>query len=294
MGPTSQGNGECTVKVSVVIPAYNAEKYLMECLDSIRQQTKPFSQVVVVNDCSTDSTLAIAKDNIAAPVSKIVTTRTNLGIGNARKQGSMEANGDYICFLSHDDVYLPTYLETMLEYVDGESILYSDYVYCDHRLEPLSVFSSPRWNTQEEFRRLAIEWALQRIMFTNFSSVMIPRAVFSKVQFNESLRFGEDSVFLLETIRAKIPWKHVPEVLVYYRVHSEAGTQKMWKRSDWENWWHKLGIVLRDLGVSEKRINNAMHSSFHDRFGWRRRMKAQIPIQIKPTLRHIKHLLTEG
>ena len=90
-------------KVSVVIPVYNVEKYLGECLGSVLAQTLRDIEVICVDDGSTDGSLAVLRD-IASKDSRVkVLTQPNAGAGAARNHGLREANGEYVFFCDPDD-----------------------------------------------------------------------------------------------------------------------------------------------------------------------------------------------
>lgn len=268
------------MKVSVVIPAYNAERWLEECLESVKEQTfNPFNTVeaVVVNDGSTDQTRQIAK-KILGYERFILNHQDNFGIGTARFNGVYMANHDYIAFLSADDKYHPYFLELMMRSADGKSILFSDYWRCDENLKPTSVVMAPHFKTQRQFRKLVVKWALNQNMFTNFSTVIIPKYVFNTVQFDENLRYGEDLVFLLETVLAKIPWKHVSLPLVYYRVHKDAGTNKGWNAKTRARLWGNLIPLLDKLGAPQKSIIDAYREAYAIQKRVLRKQKVPQPI----------------
>ena len=104
------------VKVSVIVPVYNVEEYLSECLDSVINQTFDDFEVICVNDCSTDSSLKILKEYVLSDSRiKIVQTEVNSGLGFARNHGLKYANGEYILFLDSDDYILDTTLERLYE-----------------------------------------------------------------------------------------------------------------------------------------------------------------------------------
>jgi glycosyltransferase involved in cell wall biosynthesis len=97
--------------VSVVIPAYNAEAYLREALDSVFAQTRPPDEVVVVDDGSTDRTSEVA----ASYGDRVRLLRQpNRGEAAARNAGVLAARGALIAFLDADDTWLPRYLESQL------------------------------------------------------------------------------------------------------------------------------------------------------------------------------------
>ena len=93
------------VKISVIIPVYNNEKYLKECLDSVCHQTLTDIEIICINDGSSDGSL-----NILNEYSKddriIVIDQTNQGPAIARNRGLDIAKGEYIGFLDSDDIYI--------------------------------------------------------------------------------------------------------------------------------------------------------------------------------------------
>ena len=91
-------------KISIIIPVYNAEKYLEKCLDSVCNQTLKDIEIICINDCSTDSSLNILRDYAQKDSRiKIIDFKENKGPAIARNLGIDEANGEYIAFLDSDD-----------------------------------------------------------------------------------------------------------------------------------------------------------------------------------------------
>ena len=98
------------MKISVIIPAYNAEATLADCLESVARQTvRPF-EVVLVDDGSTDNTRGVAARFEKRLMLRIV-TQVNSGLGKARNAGMSAATGDAYAFLDADDIWLPSKLE---------------------------------------------------------------------------------------------------------------------------------------------------------------------------------------
>lgn len=90
-------------KVSVVIPVYNVEKYLVECIDSVINQTFKDIEIICVNDGSTDDSLAILEYYAKLDDRIKIITQENRGLGNARNVGMRHASGDYLIFIDSDD-----------------------------------------------------------------------------------------------------------------------------------------------------------------------------------------------
>lgn len=103
------------VKVSVVIPVYNVEKYLSKCLDSVCNQTLKDIEIICVNDCSTDNSLQILK-NFARKDKriKIINVEVNKGAAAARNVGMISAQGEYLNFIDSDDWIDVSYIEEMV------------------------------------------------------------------------------------------------------------------------------------------------------------------------------------
>lgn len=122
------------MSVSVVMATYNGEKYIVEQLDSICSQLSTGDEVVICDDCSTDSTLdivkAYAKNNSLQPQFRILKNETNLGFANNFKKVMDLANNDYIFFADQDDIWSQDKIAQMLEVMDKHpecEVLCCDY-----------------------------------------------------------------------------------------------------------------------------------------------------------------------
>ena len=100
-------------KVSVVIPCYNVEQYLRECIESALNQTLPDIEIICVNDGSTDGTLGIIKEYMAADDRVKLVDKANSGYGNTMNRGMDAATGEYIAILESDDYIKPNMYETL-------------------------------------------------------------------------------------------------------------------------------------------------------------------------------------
>ena len=102
------------VKISVIVPVFNTEKYLPACLDSILSQSLTDFEIVAVNDASTDGSARILTDYAARdPRIRIVDHETNRGLLSVRLSGVHAAKGKYLLFLDSDDCFLPGFLENL-------------------------------------------------------------------------------------------------------------------------------------------------------------------------------------
>src|SRR6478672_3771212 len=103
------------VLVSVIVPVYNAEKHLRNCIESLLAQTLQSCEFLFINDGSTDSSQDIIEDFQKTDNRIILINQQNKGVSAARNSGLQIAKGDYIGFVDADDTVLPDYFQTLLE-----------------------------------------------------------------------------------------------------------------------------------------------------------------------------------
>ena len=132
------GGGICAApRVSVIIPAYNIAPFIKETLDSVMSQTYKNFEVVVVNDGSTDT--EELESALVPYLDKIVYAKqTNLGASQARNAAICLARGELLAFLDGDDIWLPEFLESSLNYLDQNNF---EMVYADAELFGEPFFS---------------------------------------------------------------------------------------------------------------------------------------------------------
>ena len=127
------------IKVSVIVPIYNAEKYLKQCLDSIQSQTLKDIEVIMIDDGSTDGSSEIAKSYLSDNRFSYY-YKGNEGLAAARADGIVRADGEYLGFIDSDDWIEPDMYEKMYNAAKSND---SDIVFCncienenDHKFTP--------------------------------------------------------------------------------------------------------------------------------------------------------------
>lgn len=101
--------------ISVIVPVYNCESTILNCLESISKQKYKELEIIIVNDGSKDSTLKIVEDYSLQDRRIKIITQNNGGPGNARNTGLKVLSGDYFAFVDADDTVEPNYIESMYE-----------------------------------------------------------------------------------------------------------------------------------------------------------------------------------
>ena len=139
--------------VSIVMPYYNASRYIKETIRSIINQTYQNWELIIVDDCSTEPDTAIALEDVRLLDSRIVVTSTeqNGGAGLARNIGIKMAKGRYLAFCDSDDWWYPTKLEEQLKFMQDNNYPFTCTWYEDanEKLEPYyTMKQSPKQNYQ--------------------------------------------------------------------------------------------------------------------------------------------------
>ena len=120
--------------VSVIIPAYNSEKYISETIESVQKQSFQDWEAIIVDDCSTDQTFLLAKKYaIRDSRIRVIKMPQNRGVAVARNVGLENASGDYIAFVDSDDLWKPDKLQKQFAFMqkNGCVLSYSDYQFFD-------------------------------------------------------------------------------------------------------------------------------------------------------------------
>lgn len=225
--------------ISIVIPMFNAEKYIGECLYSLLNQTFQDFEVIVVDDCSTDNSRAVVESYLDKFGERLKLERTlkNLGSpGFPRNKGLSLSRGEYISFLDADDAITPTALEELYTVAKN---LNADVVACEkyyqipnefwnndefrRQLQPYTyckgkLVTEPTFLTNNVLERLNL--CNQRYFLWNCWSKLIRRDTILKNEFNFSdAPNAQDFVFTICLLCTAEKFVLVPNVVNYYRLH---------------------------------------------------------------------------
>ena len=133
------------MKVSVIIPAYNIEKYIARCLTSLTKQTLKDIEIIVVNDGSTDNTLNVIREISSKDKRIKIIDKQNQGSIEARKSGMQIANGEYLLFVDGDDWLELDTIEKLYnnsKFNKSDIVLYNGYFSFDNHKKKLNTFKS--------------------------------------------------------------------------------------------------------------------------------------------------------
>lgn len=221
------------MKLSFVIPAYNVEKYLSKCLDSILKQEllEKEYEIILIDDGSTDGTLDICMQYKKRYNNIKVFQEKNGGVSRARNIGLAAAEGDYVCFLDGDDFYSQKFAGKFLEmcYMYNLDILRGWYGIFDEETKEYSDHSFPN-----------ISYANQAISGREFLVKSIQEHVVevvpwlgffrreylyqNKINFPEGISYEEDHVFFLKTLLVSPDCKAFQSDIDFYAYRKRAGS----------------------------------------------------------------------
>ncbi len=230
--------------VSVIIPVFNGSNYVREAIDSVLTQTRRDYELLVVDDGSTDETWDIVQ-SYGDRVRGI--RKQNGGVASALNCGIRQAQGEFVAWLSHDDVFLPAKLERQVAFLTDHPELagcYSDYLIINHDGVAVCERKMPYYPPEQMIRHL-LQW-----MFINGCTVLVRRACFeAEGLFDLRLRWAHDADMWFRLLR-HYAFGHIPEALTKYRVHAGQGSRKLLNlRADAHEFWRRCleDYPLRDI-----------------------------------------------
>jgi len=230
---------------SIIMPAYNVEKYIGNAIKSVLTQTYQNFELIVVDDGSTDKTSEIISTFADSRI--IVIKQENQGLGRARNVGINNAKNEYVAFLDSDDLWAPQKLENVLNELALESIgiFYSNaLIFVDNISKAVkNRYSEPIF--LKDFRELILVYD-----FIIVSSVVIPRNILLEFNgFSEDL-YGTEDWDLWIRITRKYGIKKIDEYDTFYRINPNGLSKK------------RLEFLQKEYKVIERHLigNKAVNS----------------------------------
>lgn len=247
--------------VSVVVPVFNNEKYLCQCVTSILDQTYSELEIILIDDGSTDRSGLIC-DYLKKTDSRIVVVHTdNNGSVKARKKGLEIATGEYVTFVDSDDYIDTQMFEKMLNEIkeSNADIVHTGF-YREHERGAVGV-SCDFSNGIFDLTRMRVEYILSHF-FSNDGEFVTPsmwskiyktdlaRRVFMKM--NDRVQYGEDMIFFLRCCFEASTIRHVKEAYYHYRIHNKSMTNSRANALRCEvNLFVEIEKVINEYGYSE-------------------------------------------
>ncbi|WP_339213226.1 glycosyltransferase family 2 protein [Ornithinibacillus sp. FSL M8-0202] len=227
--------------ISVITPAFNAEKFITQTIESVLEQTYSNWEMIIVDDCSTDRTIELItaysqKDNRI----KLLQLEKNSGSAVARNVAMKNAKGKYIAFLDSDDIWFPGKLEKQLHFMQEKDIAFS--------------FTKYVRITEEGQLKNSISIAPEKVVYKDLLkhcvigclTVMLDREKIGGLEM-VNIRTRQDYALWLEVTKKGFPAYGYAEVLAKYRIVQNSISRNKWKAAK-RQWYvyrnvEKLGLV---------------------------------------------------
>ncbi len=216
--------------ISIIIPCYNSAKYLRDCMDSVLAQTFDDFEAILIDDGSTDDTLALAREIERSDPRVRVLAKENGGVAAARNLGLEHAMGEWVTFVDSDDLLPENALETLLFGVDEDT----DMVVCAHETFDESgvletVIPQSRWMDKvgrARQRAVCLRLIEGDCVLNLMCNKLHRRLLIEREQLRlaPGVRMAEDALFNLEAALCGRKVAYVNRVAYRYRMHAASAT----------------------------------------------------------------------
>lgn len=221
--------------VSVLIPCYNAEKWLSQTIESILAQTWDNTEIILVDDGSTDNSLAIAK-SFELNNLKVI-SQVNSGASTSRNRALKESQGDFIQYLDADDLLAPDKIERQVRLLSNQN---SEYVACGEwarfhtSLEKACFIPEPVWKDMSTVDWLICSWEGGGMMALH--SWLVPRKISEIAGYwNEDLSLNDDGEYFCRVVLASKGVKFCPGAKSYYRSRINGSLSNINSSTAWKS-----------------------------------------------------------
>jgi glycosyltransferase involved in cell wall biosynthesis len=228
--------------VSILIPAYNAERWIADTIRSALAQTWPRKEIIIVDDGSDDQTLAIARQFASKNVS--VVTQENQGASTARNRALALSQGEFIQWLDADDVLSPDKIAKQIEasnrHNSKRTLLSCAWAYFYHRLDRANFTPTSLWCDLSP-----VEWLIRKMgqnLHMPPATWLVTRELTGAAgPWDQRLSLDDDGEYFCRVILASNAIRFVPEAKVFYRI---SGFSSL---SNWDHSLKKLESQLLSM-----------------------------------------------
>jgi hypothetical protein len=220
---------ESKALISIIVPIYNVEKYLRQCLDSVLNQTYQNFECLLINDGSPDNSAGICKEYVDKDARFHYFEKENGGLASARNFGIKYSKGKYITFIDSDDWVESDYLEVLYSKIKEYN---TDFVISSYKKFDMDedCFYLHIWE-QDYYEKI---WTSQELLtqlpnlenydgsYTVSWGKLFKRSLFDEILFNEQRKFGEDFECSFKLYLSMTSCLYIHKALYNYRLHSES------------------------------------------------------------------------
>lgn len=238
------------MKLSIIIPVYNAEKYIGECIKSILQCDSSDIEIIIINDGSKDKSLSIIKEYQKNDKRIYIIDKENEGVSIARNNGIKEAKGDWIMFVDADDILTNDWFDIIKEYMSSNFKL----LFFTNYLERNDY-------TREELIKNIVGINGNNYIAGPFSKLFNRKFIEELgIKFQQKLINGEDMIFIIECLTATSDYEIINKSFYKYRINEQSATHTFnINIIESDKYFHKtLEKVLRKSSLDENQVNTIL------------------------------------
>lgn len=229
---------------SVLVPTYNQAQYLGQALDSLIEQTNINWEAIIINDGSTDSTSEVIELYCKKDVRFKSIYKENGGVGSALNKGLENAQGEWVCWLSSDDLFDYHKLEIHQDWIEKFSDVHFFFSHFKYLNDETGEVSDPPL----EINIPAVKWQILELLkypFVHGNSICIHRELWNNIgNFNESLRYGQDYDMWLRLL-VHYAGMYIPERTCTTRFHPSQDSNRFPQAGFYDS--AKAGIQFLNL-----------------------------------------------
>lgn len=218
------------IKVSIIIPVYNAENFVENSINSVLCQTYSNIEIIIVNDGSTDKSQEICTKLLQKDKRIVLVNKTNEGAGKARFVGIQKSRGKYICFLDADDIMETCFVEKMVAALENNSADLVECGYCifsEDLLKKHKVFEKNKIYNREQFK----ENVIANTIIDGKEAVVLWNKIYRKKLIDQYVQIYaanvlEDYLFNMQYYLGVEKYVYLNEELIKYRATEDSLSRK--------------------------------------------------------------------
>ena len=208
--------------ISVVVPVYNVEKYIVKCLESIANQDYKDFELLIINDGSTDESAKLAKNFLSTlDIDWQIIEKENGGLASARNKGIEESKGDYVVFIDSDDTVSSDFLRLLQSEIENNiDFSFCNFAFTKSQTPPIddnndkTVFD--RATLLEVFLKRTIKFVVPSMMFRK--EFILNNNLF----FDENIRFSEDQPYIWKAILSSSKSIYLHKMMYGYYIRENS------------------------------------------------------------------------
>ena len=254
------------MSISVIIPLYNSEKHIKQCISSLLNQSHRDFELIIINDGSNDSSYAIVNEMLKGRADTQIYTQENKGVSSARNYGIEKATKEYITFIDSDDIVASDFIETLINSIkddDNDLIISGSIFLKDSKTINKRSIKEDVWSINELSSKYEYLDYTTSIHGKIYKKSILDR---NRITFKVGMSYAEDRDFNLEYIKSIKKVKNIAYTGYYYNTDIDSSLSKKHYKYKLKNnciYWNKV-IELSNNEHFDSYIANRMFHALID------------------------------